>query len=83
MNPLFFAVSLKHRVSYETVKRMADSIEQRGRIEFNEIDTVSPGLDHLIVDVHAAVIIDQINRGIIKQGEPSKVIPKNILHRRD
>lgn len=75
MNPLFLRIAIVHKLPYAVVRKMADDVEQRGRMDFQEINGSSFALDRLIEDVVMAVNADQVRRGIIKDGEQSIVIP--------
>jgi hypothetical protein len=76
VNPALLKVSIQHKVSYAEAARLADLIEHEGRITYHEINERSEALDQLIMAVHAEVAADQVRRGIIKDGEDSKIIPR-------
>ncbi len=60
-------------VSYDTVAKMFDDIKYRGRIDFREIDSLSDKLSDMIVEIHEAVRVDQVRRGIILDGQDAIV----------
>ena len=76
MKSSFLKIAIMHKMSYAGVVFLADAIEHEGKIVFPEISELSGQMMCLIEEVHAAVMVDQVRRGIIRDGESSKVIPR-------
>jgi hypothetical protein len=76
MNPAWLKVSIVHKVPYAEVARLADLIEHEGRIVYQEITELSGQMGNLIMAVHATVAEDQVRRGVIKDGEDSRILPR-------
>lgn len=76
MKPALLKISIQHNVPYVEVARIADSVEHDGRIFYPEVDGLSEEMMELIKAVHLAVTIDQEQRGLIRKGERSVVVPR-------